>query len=342
MGIPKKRKKNRKRKTTVIIVFLLAVLLLAAAILAFQYAAKRKKQLTSRVGDGKTASMKNDDAITYKGTRYIYNDHLSNFLFMGIDRREKAETEVGQADAGQADAVFMISWDRVEHKLTLISIPRDTMTEIEVFGPTGRSFGMSKDHLSLAYAFGDGGTKSCELMKEAVSNLLCGIPIQGYCAINMDAISLLTDAVGGVTVVVPDDSLEEKYPEFQEGAEVVLDGENTEIFVRHRDTNESQSALTRQKRQNVFLKAYAAKVTDLISQDSSFITELYTKLDPYMVTNIGNDIFIKMGEDAASGGTGETFTVPGEGVEGKSFDEYHIDEDALNDMVMEIFYKEAV
>ena len=60
-----------------------------------------------------------------------------------------------------------------------------------------------------------------------------------------------------------------------------------------------------------------------------------------MVTNIGNDIFIKMGEDAASGGTGETFTVPGEGVEGKSFDEYHVDEDALNDMVMEIFYKEA-
>lgn len=341
MGIPKKRKKNRKRKTTVIIVFLLAVLLLAAAILAFQYAAKRKKQLTSRVGDGKTASMKNDDAITYKGTRYVYNDHLSNFLFMGIDRREKAETEIGQADAGQADAVFMISWDRVEHKLTLISIPRDTMTEIEVFGPTGRSFGMSKDHLSLAYAFGDGGTKSCELMKEAVSNLLCGIPIQGYCAINMDAISLLTDAVGGVTVVVPDDSLEEKYPEFQEGAEVVLDGENTEVFVRHRDTNESQSALTRQKRQSVFLKAYAAKASDLITQDSSFITELYVQLDPYMVTNIGNDIFIKMGEDAASGGTGETFTVPGEGIEGESFDEYHVDEDALKDMVMEIFYKEA-
>ena len=48
-----------------------------------------------------------------------------------------------------------------------------------------------------------------------------------------------------------------------------------------------------------------------------------------------------MGEDAASGGTGETFTLPGEGVEGKSFDEYHVDEDALKEMVMEVFYKEV-
>lgn len=61
--------------------------------------------------------------VTWQGTTYKYNDHLSNFLFLGIDTREKAETETGSADAGQSDALYLISWDRVDNQVTLISIP---------------------------------------------------------------------------------------------------------------------------------------------------------------------------------------------------------------------------
>ena len=71
--------------------------------------------------------------VTWQGTTYKYNDHLSNFLFLGVDTREKAETETGSADAGQSDALYLISWDRVDNQVTLISIPRDTMTPIEVW-----------------------------------------------------------------------------------------------------------------------------------------------------------------------------------------------------------------
>ena len=59
------------------------------------------------------------------------------------------------------------------------------MTEIEVFNPSGKSLGESTDHINIQYAFGDGKQKSCELMKTAVSNLLDGLPIQGYCSMNM-------------------------------------------------------------------------------------------------------------------------------------------------------------
>lgn len=271
----------------------------------------------------------------------MYNEHLSNFLFLGIDKKEMAETDMGQTDAGQADAVFLLVWDRAEHKITLISIPRDTMTEIEIFGPTGKSFGKSVEHLSLAYAFGDGRRKSCELVRDAVSELFEGVPIAGYCAVNMDGIPVLAEAAGEVTVVVPDDSLSEAYPELQEGQEVILNAGNTEAFVRYRDTGKSQSALARQKRQSVFLKAYAAKASELVQQDASFITKLYTSLKPYMVTNMGNDLFAKIGEDGAEGER-EILSLPGSGVEGKSFDEFHVDEDALKEMVMKVFYKEAV
>ena len=74
------------------------------------------------------------------------------------------------------------------------------MTRIEVFNPTGKSLGMTTDHINIQYAYGDGRQKSCELMKTAVSNLLNGLPVQGYCAMNMDGISVITDYVGGVAM----------------------------------------------------------------------------------------------------------------------------------------------
>src|SRR5699024_5054077 len=148
----------------------------------------------------------------------------------------KAETSVGQADAGQADAIYLLSRDRVENTVSVITIPRDTMTEIEAFGPGGESLGKSTDHISLSYAYGDGGHESCRLAEEAVSNLFYGLPIQGYCAVNMDGIPALAQSVGAVTVTVPNDSLEAAYPEFAAGSQVTLNEENTEIFVRYRDT----------------------------------------------------------------------------------------------------------
>lgn len=279
--------------------------------------------------------------VTWQGKRYVYNDHLSNFLFLGVDTREKMSTSQGQADAGQTDALFLVSWDRAAHNIALITIPRDTMTDIETFDVEGNSLGMSKDHISLAYAFGDGENRSCELSQEAVSNLLYGIPIQGYCSINMDAIPILADAIGGVSVTVPDDSLEAVDPQFQEGAEVLITSENAETFVRYRDTEQSQSAIARMNRQNIFLDAYAAKAKEEFSQNPGFITGLYTDLEPYMVTNIGNDQFAKVLQDASEESMRARWTVPGEGTQGETFDEYHVDDSQLYEKIIETFYEEA-
>lgn len=107
----------------------------------------------------------------------------------------------------------------------------------------GKALGKSKDHISLSYGYGDGGAESCKLTQEAVSNLFYGLPIQGYLAMNLDGIPELSKSVGGLTVTVPNNSLEYKYPEFAEGAEVTLTEENTEVFLRSRDVDESQSAI---------------------------------------------------------------------------------------------------
>lgn len=344
MAIPKKRDKHRKKR--IVLVIAAVVVCIAAGFCLIGYQKIRKsKNAAIGISDSKHTSGAafGDDAhtISYNDKKYRYNDHLSNFVFMGIDNRDSHQTKTGNADAGQADAVFVMSWDRVEHTFKLVSIPRDTMTEIEIFGFNGKSLGKSKDHLSLAYAFGDGRNKSCELVRDAVSNLLYDIPLQGYCSINMEGIAIITEEIGGVAVTVPDDSLSRVYPEFQEGAEVLLTKDNVETFVRYRDITQDNSALKRQKRQSVFLNAYGAKALEVMKEDPALVTRLYNKLQNYMVTNMGNDLFLKISDDVLTGGTRENFTVPGEGVKGKSFDEYHVDQDALYDMVLRVFYEEV-
>jgi LCP family protein required for cell wall assembly len=340
MRLPKKRQKNRSRNIAFVLTgtFLFFVL---AACTAICLNLKQSSRAYAKSSGAQTGCTVSSQDASNEETRYTYNDHLSNYIFMGVDKRETNETEVGKTDAGQADALFLLSWDRVEKSVTVVTIPRDTMTEIETFGPSGNSLGLSTSHISIAYGFGDGKTKSCQLVKDAVSRLFYDIPIQGYCAINMEGIPVLTEVVGGVTITVPDDSLAEAYPEFAEGEEVLLTPENTEVFVRYRDTTKQFSAMVRQQRQEVFLKAFGQKVSELYATDVSIITTLYNRLSESMTTNIGNDIFLKIAEDVSAGGTVSTMTLPGESAAGSHFDEYHVDETALYDMVLQIFYREG-
>lgn len=275
--------------------------------------------------------------VIWQGSTYTYNDHLSNFLFLGVDTREKAETEVGNADAGQSDALYLLSWDRVENRVTLISIPRDTMTPIEVFDRNGDSLGVTENHISLAYGYGDGSFKSLELSKNAVSGLFYGLPIQGACAMSLDGIPEMLKSFGDITVTVPNDSLAEKHPEFREGAEVTITPENAETFLRGRDTDVSQSAIDRMERQQAFLDAFG----NAAAADPSKVTKLYEDLMPYLVTSISNDWFVKLIDALSTDETVERWTVPGDGVEGEQFDEYHVDNTALYENIIETFYKKA-
>lgn len=333
------KKRRKKGKNLWVIPVIVAVVAIAAAC-GLVWAMARENESSEESSSDSEESVSTADVV-WQGKEYNYNDHLSNFLFIGVDNREKTETTTGQANAGQADALYLLSWDRVEGNITVISIPRDSMTQIEVFGPGGNSLGTVQDHISLSYAYGDGGRESCELTVSAVKGLFYNLPIQGYCAINLDGLPVLTESVGGVTVTVPNDSLEEKYPEFEEGTQVTLDGENTETFVRYRDTTVAQSALSRMERQQEYIRAFGEAAKQAFAGNPEFVTNLYTSLEPYMVTNMGNDQFVKILESAAEDDSSDNWTVPGEAVEGENYDEYYVDDDALYEKVIETFYEEA-
>lgn len=336
------RKAIRQRKICMLLIIILIIVL--SILGGGYYLLSQKNAALPKIGGqnsdsrNQTDLSQNSDIVEYKGKTYKYNDHLSNYLFLGIDTREAVDTYQSQADAGQADAIFLVSMDRATEKIKVLFLPRDSMTRIEVFNPYGQSLGETTDHLNIQYAFGDGKEKSCELMKTAVSNMLDGLPIQGYCSMNMDGISVITDFVGGIQLTIPDDSLADVNPEYKKGAVVDITGETAEQFVRYRDIDKTQSALVRQERQKTFLQALVQKAQEKAGEDAGFVTGLYDSVKSYTVTNMGNDIFVKL-LAASQNGITDTETVPGEGTHGENFDEYHIDEDALSDLIISMFYE---
>lgn len=336
------RKAIRQRKICMLLIIILIIVL---SVLGGGYYLLSQKNASSPQNGGQNSDSRNQtdlsqnsDIVEYKGETYKYNDHLSNYLFLGIDTRETVDTYQSQVDAGQADAIFLVSMDRATEKIKVLFIPRDSMTRIEVFNPYGQSLGETTDHLNIQYAFGDGKEKSCELMKTAVSDMLDGLPIQGYCSMNMDGISVITDFVGGIQLTIPDDSLADVNPEYKKGAVVDITGETAEQFVRYRDIDKTQSALVRQERQKTFLQALVQKAQEKAGEDAGFVTGLYDSVKSYTVTNMGNDIFAKL-LAASQNGITDTETVPGEGTHGENFDEYHIDEDALSDLIISMLYE---
>ena len=56
-------------------------------------------------------------------------------------------------------------------------------------------------HIHMAAA----GQDSCRYQAKAVSNLLYGVSIDHFCSVTMDAVAVINDAVGGVSVQVMDD-----------------------------------------------------------------------------------------------------------------------------------------
>lgn len=90
------------------------------------------------------------------------------------------------------DTIMLVSWDMDKNKVDVISVPRDTYYERE-----GYTSGAQKKINSIYAAEGIVGTAN------AVSDVLCGIPINYYAIVDYDAVKTIVDGIGGVTIDVP-------------------------------------------------------------------------------------------------------------------------------------------
>lgn len=286
-----------------------------------------------------------DGSLQWNGKTYRRNTYIKAVLCIGVDRTGTMEGYQTAGSGGQADGIFLIAQDTARGTVKLLMIPRDTMTDIILTDLSGNVLGKNIQHLTLAYAYGDGREKSCEYMREAVSELLAGLKIDYYLAADMDVINILNDAVGGVRVTVPTDGMEQKDPAFIKGRTLTLRGEQAEAFVRYRDTKRSHSALYRMDQQQEYLEGFFQAVKDSKGSDSQMISHLFQLIEDYMVTDMAKDEYLKIALDALNteGLTSENiFTLPGTGVTTARYDEFYPNQEEMMPILLDLFYREAL
>lgn len=286
------------------------------------------------------------DLVWHEGKAYTFNDQTITILCMGIDQssEEIQENDQVSGQSGQADSIFLVVMDPVKNQLKVIAVSRDTMTEIPSFDYKGNYIGESVNHLGLAYAYGNGKDTSCQYMVDAVSRLFYGIPVNGYAAFNMETIAALNDAVGGVTVTIPEnEELTLAGEKMEPGSVVTLTGDMAESFVRYRDNTVHGSNNMRIARQKQFLTAFFRQAVDAIQKDVSLPVTLYQDFSSEMVTNIGLDNAVYLISEASkmSFGDDNLMIVQGEAKAGDVYDEFYVDEDALYQMILDTFYTEV-
>ena len=288
--------------------------------------------------------------LRYHGKTYIYDEDIRTFLCMGIDRSGEVEASSDLYKGGQADALFLAVLDSGQKKISLIGIPRDTMTEISVYDRNGLYAGVDTAQIALAHAYGEGLEESCENTVDAVSRLFYGLPIHGYCALNMEGIAAINDAVGGVDVVIPESAVNAKTvfhgkaysANWKAGDCVHLDGQDAYLFLRYRDTGTAESAGQRLARQKQYLQAFIGQAKKAVHEDLTIPLKLYSQIKPYMMTDISEGEAVYLAGEAlnCSFSQDDVYSLQGEVEMGEVFEEFYPDETALYELILKVFYKE--
>lgn len=278
--------------------------------------------------------------LRYKGVHYRYNEETLTFLFLGIDKNDTVKEAKNGIDGGQSDAIFLLALNPKTKEASLISINRDTMTDIDVYSKSGEFLATTQGQLTLQHGYGDGKELSCERSVAAVSKLFYNMPIHGYCAINYGAIPKINDAVGGVRLTVAEDVADNGKILFREGQNILLKGNDAITFLRARDCDVFGSAGQRTERQKQYLLAYADATREAIKKDVTVMVKLYNTISKYMVTDITIDevsyFSTQISEYKFDGN--HVYSVAGETVMGEKFEEFYPDEKALYELILRVFF----
>lgn len=260
-ALPKGRKryfghKHPRRRKIIKRTFLAfgAVILMAGAYFAFKFYITEKHLF--RGGGGAPALAENIDISKLNGE----GDGRINILALGIGGP-------GHSGGNLTDTIMLVSIDPVNHKASMLSIPRDLWVKIP-------SDGYQK--LNAAFAYGREGSRSKENAKQVQDGLqlldktlapIIGVPIHYHAVVDFQAFRQAVDAVGGVTFNVdetlydPTIAWENKgNPYIAKTGVQSFDGKRALLYAKSRETS---SDFARAKRQRQVLVALKDKIMSL-------------------------------------------------------------------------------
>ena len=318
-----------------IMIVLLACFLLAAGLMTVHYL-RNQRQSAPVAPAAETDDL---NVLRYNGGRYIKNDAIETVLLMGLDKfGDQVDGNYGGVNGQQADMLLLLILDRDSGICTPLHINRDTMCTIYQLDAMGEPFMPLNGQICLAHAYGTGGRDSCRNQVRAVSELLYDTTINHYASITMDAVGIINNLVGGVTVTVLDDltALDE---DLALGETVTLQGDQALTYVRARMGLDDPTNLNRMKRQQQYLTALQETFTRELAENSDLSRQIVTAVSDDMVSDFTVNSLNGFVDMATTYDFAPIREIAGEAVYSPDRSpEYYADEDALYQMVVDLFY----
>lgn len=274
--------------------------------------------------------------ITRNGVDYFPRQDITVVLVLGIDQYGPVADSGSYNNRGSADMVALMIFDEKNETYTVVGLNRDTMVDMPVLGIGGKVAGSQHAQLALSHTQGSGLADSCENTKKTVSDLMYGLNIDYYLSMNMDAISILNDAVDGVTVNVTED-FSYVDPTITMG-EVTLRGQQAINYVRTRKEVGDQLNISRMKRQEDYIKGFLNALRSKVGNSSTFALSTYEKIAPYIVTDMSTTVFSNMLQRYSDYDFTQIISPEGENVLTEKYYEFHLDEKKLDDLILQFFY----
>ena len=342
---PKAEKKRRWPVVLLIILIIITIILGGSALAIYLSIGDMTPEQTPTIAAAEPAERDSEvlDSYTvrYNDKLYRYNDQIVTLLLLGVDRDTPNVTEGSLDSDVYADVVLLAAIDMKNNKVSFYTISRDTMCDFTIPDTeTGGTVNVN-GQLALTFSYGDGGKTSCEMTKNAVSQLLFDLPIYSCSALYLKGLGPLNDAVGGVTVTVLED-LRYGYSSMQLGEEVTLNADMAERYIRTRE-HTAEGNLKRMERQKQYFKALLSQVMSIVRQDYTKVLEVYDAVKDDVITDLSvGDILYLASKAVNMDISGDIQNVPGEVILSEdNYVEYIVDKNALTDIIMSIYYEEV-
>jgi polyisoprenyl-teichoic acid--peptidoglycan teichoic acid transferase len=221
---------SKKKKIIISIVSVFVVLLMAVGVFAYKVYSDVKGTANAIYEPIKTENIRDKEVDVNKKEPF-------SVLLLGVD-----SGEYGRTDNGRSDSMIVLTVNPEEQSTKMLSIPRDTRTEI-----VGKGF---QDKINHSYAFG-----GVEMSVNTVQKFL-NVPIDYYIQVDMHSFKEIVDAVGGVDVNNKLDFVQDG-THFEKGV-IHLNGEDALKYTRMRK-KDPEGDFGRQARQRQVIEAVIKK-----------------------------------------------------------------------------------
>lgn len=259
------RPKRRGRKVLLGFLIFFLVVLVGVVTAVFLYVNN-----LSRSFDDNVTALPSASAFP-EGDRPADSDGTT-ILLLGSDQRPEGGGEQGRAGE-RADSIMLLHIPPDGGEVYVMSIMRDTWVDIPGVGES-----------KINSAFQNGGMP---LMVETVEGLF-GTRVDEVMSVDFEGFEGLTDALGGVTVDVPQTFSTDDGTTFTQGP-MDMDGEEALKFVRERHAF-TDSDYTRVENQRAYIRALLDRFLDSSTlTNPSRIQDTVDEISPYLTVSEGLD-----------------------------------------------------